>query len=370
MANVRTAWLVTAAAVVLGTASAGCSNSSDNPTPSPQTSRTGSVWVADEGGDSLTVLDAANGAVAATLTGLRGPHNVQTSRDGATVYATSSATNMVVGIDAATYRVTAASATGPAPAHVIEAPNGKVYVVNSGDGTVSVFRAQGLQPAGQIAVGGMPHGIRAAAGGSVIVVANTMAGEVDLIDPGADRFLGAIAVGKAPAQVAVTADGRYAYAGTTEPPAVVKVDLTARKVVGSIGVSAAPVQLYLTPDEATLLSADQGTRAAPGRALSVIDTAAMTLRGTVATGAGPHGVVVDDTGTRAWVTNSYENTVSVVDLGTKSVQATIPVGNGPNGISYSPRPPTASAASVALDIPGQPAGSTSAPPHPHGPGHS
>lgn len=147
------------------------------------------------------------------------------------------------------------------------------------------------------------------------------------------------------------------------------MDLTARRVIRSTAVPAAPVQLYLTPDETTVLSADQGTRDAPGRALSLIDAAAMTPQGTVATGTGPHGVVVDSTGTRAWVTNSFDSTVSVVDLGSKSVQATVPVGNGPNGISYSSKPPAVSAATVALDIPAPLAGQPGEPPHPHGPGH-
>ena len=51
----------------------------------------------------------------------------------------------------------------------------------------------------------------------------------------------------------------------------------------------------------------------------MIDTAAITVRGTVDTGSGPHGVVIDTSGTRAWVTNSYDNTVSVINLGSVSV---------------------------------------------------
>lgn len=323
----------------------------------------GSVWVADEGGDSLTVLDAATNTVTTTLTGLPGPHNVQVGGDGATVYASSSS-DTVVAIDAATYRVTASAATGPEPAHVIEAPNGKIYVANSGDGTVSVYQTPTLQPVGRIDVGGMPHGLRAAADGSVIVVANHMAGAVDLIDPRTDRMLGAVPVGEGPAQVAVTADGRYAYTGTTQPPAVVKVDLNARKVVGIVAVSASPVQLYLTPDGATVVSADQGTREAPGHAASLIDTATMTVRAAVRTGAGPHGVVIDRAGMRAWVTDSYDNAVSVIDLASQTVAATVAVGDEPNGISYSTRPPAASAATIALNIPA-PAVDRTEPPPPH-----
>lgn len=332
------------------------------------TNGTGSVWVADEAGNSLTVLDAATDNVTTTLTGLPGPHNVQVSGDGATVYASSSTTDTVVAIDAATYRVTATAATGSEPAHVIEAPNGKVYVANSGEGTVSVYRGPNLRPVGRIVVGGMPHGLRAAADGSVVVVANHMAGAVDLIDAHTDQMLGAVPVGEGPAQVAVTADGQYAYTGTTRPPAVVKVDLKARKAVGRVAVSASPVQLYLTPDELTLASADQGTREDPGHAASLIDTTTMTVRAAIPTGAGPHGVVIDHAGARAWVTDSYDNTVSVIDLASQTVAATVAVGHGPNGISFSARPPAAGPATVALDLPAPPVPETGPPrsQHEHG----
>ncbi len=307
--------------------------------------------MADESGNSLTVLDTATNTVATTLTGIQGPHNVQVGRDAATVYATSTGADTVVAIDADTYQVTATAPTGPHPAHVIEAANGKVYVANSDDGTVSMFQGQSLQPVGRIEVGGMPHGLRASTEGSVIVVANHMTGALDVIDSRTDQVRGSVPVGDGPAQVAVTSDGRYAYTGTTRPAAVVKVDLTARTVVGSVAVSAAPVQVYLTPDGATVVSADQGTPDAPGHAASLIDTATMTVRATVPTGAGPHGVVIDPAGTRAWVTNSYDNTVTVIDLASQTVAATVPVGDGPNGISYSPRPPAQSAPSVALNLP-------------------
>ncbi|GAB4961738.1 hypothetical protein MAHJHV55_17690 [Mycobacterium avium subsp. hominissuis] len=280
-------------------------------------------------------------------------------RDGTTVYAVSASNNIVVAIDAGTYKVAAVAATGSAPAHVIEAPNNKVYVTNSEDGTVSVYQSPGLQPAGLITLGGMPHGLRPAGGGSVIVVANTLAGALDLIDPVTDRSLGTVHVGTGPAQVAVSADGRYAYAGVTDPAAVVKVDLTARTVVATAPLPAAPVQLYLTPDAGIVVSDDQGTRDAPGHTVSMIDTAAMSVRATVTSGSGPHGVVIDTTGTRAWVTNTYDGTVSVIDLPTSSVVATIKVGAEPSSISYSSRPPLCAVSQpphwISPDLPPTPA---------------
>lgn len=361
--SMRVRLIVISAALATVAGLTACSPGANGPADDGRTATTagpsgpgpGSLWVADEGGDSLTVVDTATNTVVATVTGIQQPHNVQVGRDGTTVYAVSGGTDTVVAIDPARYAVNAVAPTGAGPAHVIEAPNGKVYVSDSEDGTVSVFQGPGLTPVGRIELGGMPHGLRPAAGGSVIVVANTMDDKLDLIDPATDRSTGAIDVGKAPVQVAVTADGRYAYTGIAEPPSVVKVDLVSRTVLSSAAVPTMPVQLYLTPDEKTVLSANQGTSDKPGSTVSVIDTSAMTVRGLVDTGPGPHGVVIDDTGSRAWVTNTFGDTVSAIDVDNRSTVATIGVGKSPNGISYSPRPPAAPAGpTVTLDMPAPP----------------
>ena len=78
--------------------------------------------MADEAGGTLTIIDAATNAATKTVTGLRKPHNVQVGRDGAIVYAVSGGDNLVVAIDAATYALRVVAATGPAPAHVVDAP--------------------------------------------------------------------------------------------------------------------------------------------------------------------------------------------------------------------------------------------------------
>ncbi|KUH64997.1 hypothetical protein AU184_02605 [Mycolicibacterium novocastrense] len=342
---------------VLAMALASCSGEADGParqegpSPEPAGSVTGSVWVANEDGDSMTVIDASTNAVIATLDGIEEPHNVQVGAGGDTVYAVSGSENLLVAIDAATFAVAATAPTGAEPAHVIEA-NGKVYVTNAADGTVSVYRSPGLQPTGRITLGGMPHGLRPAGDGSVIVVANTMAGALDVIDPATDTLLGSAPVGRGPAQVAVTADGRYAYTGISEPSSVAKVDLATRTVVGTAPTPTSPVQVFLTPDGETVVSADQGTRDRPGNTASVIDTRSMTVRSRVDTGSGPHGVVIDDTGTRAWVTNSYSDTVSVIELATSSVGATVRTGAEPTGISYSVRRPAPGASTTTtLKVP-------------------
>ena len=55
---------------------------------------------------------------------------------------------------------------------------------------------------------------------------------------------------------------------------------------------------------------------------------------TIDVGAGAHGVVGSDDGSRAYVTNIASATVSVVDTATRTVVETVPVGERPNGIAH------------------------------------
>src|SRR5680860_479608 len=60
----------------------------------------GTVWVANEGSASLTAIDAARNEVVATLTGIEGPHNLQVSPDGKSVWAVSGHDSLAVMRDA------------------------------------------------------------------------------------------------------------------------------------------------------------------------------------------------------------------------------------------------------------------------------
>jgi DNA-binding beta-propeller fold protein YncE len=111
--------------------------------------------------------------------------------------------------------------TGATLAHVIEAPNGKIYVTNAGDGTVDVYRLPVLAPVTRIEIGGMPHGLWAAGSGRRFGPGgrqNTAAGRLDLIDPSTDRPLGTVPVGHEQAQVAVTADAATHTAASPSRP--------------------------------------------------------------------------------------------------------------------------------------------------------
>lgn len=359
VAGVATAVVAVAAGCSASTGAGGGTSSASSaagPASSrPSTGPAGTVWVSNEDGNSLTAIDAASSTVAATVNGVAMPHNVQATPDGSTVLAVSVGSGAVVSLDPARYSVRATAQTDAHPAHVIASPDGqRAYVTSGAANAVDVYQLPSLKRVTAVRVGAGPHGLRPSPDGTKVVVADAKADTVDVIDT---RTLASsrITVGANPVQVAVSPDSRFAYVSLGTPKKVVKVDLAARKVVASASVPDAPVQVYVSADGKRLLAADQGTEQKPGHDVSVIDPQTMAVTATIPVGAGPHGVVIDPSGTRAWVTNTFADTVSAIDLTSNTVAATIPVGKAPNGISFGTTPPI-KAGSVGVEIPTYPTG--------------
>ena len=319
------------------------------------------VYVANEGADTVSVLDAASFKTLANVRVGKMPHNVQVSPDGKLVWVTnngepvqaadaSAHKGMAQGahdamaqpgavwvIDTRTDAVIAKVPVGMHPAHVVVSPDGRLaYVTNGGDNTVSVIDTAAQRLLATISVGPFPHGLRISPDGKEVYVANLKGGTVSVIDTVGQKEVAKIPAGKGPAQVGFTPDGRLVFVSLSEENAVAVIDPTTRKVIRKVAVGSVPIQLYATPDSRTLLVANQGTRKKPGSTVSLIDLERFKVAQTVGTGAGAHGVVVDREGRYAYVTNTYANSVSVLDVKERKVVKTVPVGKGPNGISVTP----------------------------------
>jgi YVTN family beta-propeller protein len=311
------------------------------------------VFVADEEGNTVSVLDAASFKKIAAVPVGREPHNVQVSPDGKLAWVTNNGERghgmgksgheamtsggEVWAIDTESYAVVAQVPVGKHPAHVVLTPDGRfAYVTNGGENTVSVVDTEARKVVATIPVGAYPHGIRISPSGHEAYVANLKGGTVSVIDTRERKEMMQIAVGKGPAQTGFAPDGRFAFVSLSQENKVALIDPAARKVLKRIAVGTVPIQVYATPDSKTLLVANQGTKKKPGKTVSVIDLPAGKVVSTVRTGPGAHGVVVDREGRYAYVTNIYENSVSVLDVKAAKVVASVQVGEGPNGISVTP----------------------------------
>ena len=309
----------------------------------------GTVWVADEF-SSITVIDASTNAIITTLTGIEGPHNLQVSPDGETVWAVSGHDSTAVKIDARTYALLASVPTGAHPAHIIlTSDENTAYVTNSEDDSVTAIDVASATVIATIPVGEYPHGLRPSPDGRWVYVANTNGTTLSVIDTATNNAVADIEVGQRPVQVAFSPDGAFVYVSLNAENAVGKVDVATRALVDTLEVGVGPIQVFVTPDSQYLLVANQGTEADPSTTVSIVDTATFSVVNTVETGAGAHGVVVEPSGRYAYITNIYDNSVSVLDIAAQQVIRSVPTGSGPNGISFSALPASpAPALEVAL----------------------
>jgi YVTN family beta-propeller protein len=113
--------------------------------------------------------------------------------------------------------------------------------------------------------------------------------------------------------------------------AVVAVNVEKQTVIKTVTLplraDGMPQDVKLSPDGKVFYVADM-----MANGVYIIDSTTLNVIGFLPTGHGAHGLYIDRTGTRMFVTNRLEGSISVVDLATRSVTAKwiIPGGGSPD----------------------------------------
>lgn len=331
--------------MLTGIVTSGCDN---NTKSSP--AQTGKVYVANEEGGSVSVIDLQdslkNTSINISDSGkMMMAHNVQVAPDGKSVWVTavpmdSTGINQLVVIDANTGVIKNRVQLGKDlhVAHVVLDNESKyAFVTAKESNQVMQVDANTYEVVKKFDLGSghSPHGLRYANG--KLYVANMDAKSMSVINI-ADGKITDIPLGGVVVQTAVTQDGKFVFASLYDTKEVVRYDLQSgeiKRITLPEGAQG-PIQLYATPDSKLLYVADQGElmERPVSNKVFVIDIASAKVINTITVGNKAHGVVVSKDGTTVYVTNSIDNTVSVIDVATQKVTATIQVGKGPNGISY------------------------------------
>ena len=264
------------------------------------------AYVANNDGDSVSVIRTSNNTVIKTLTGIEAPQTVKVSANGARAYVLR--WQGVSVIDTATNAVVASIPHGSGSSFSLAiSPDQKtLYIVAAGD-TLQV---------------------------------------VDI----ATTAVTTITVGDAPVDVDVSPDGAFVYTANAGDDTVTVVDVAARTVVATIPVGEAPETVVVSPDGTKVYVANAAFRKQSGT-VSVIDTATNTVTATISVGANPKGIAVSPNGTRVFVTNYGDGvievdgkivgytggTVSVINASNNTVIETVKVGVLPTGVAVSPQ---------------------------------
>ena len=166
------------------------------------------VWVTSEETGKLFVVDTRRDSVTHVIPVGKRPRSVAFTRDGALAYAPAEVGRNVTVIDAARYAPVATIAVpgaGAKPMDALLAPDDSLLYVSTGrGGTVAVLDTRARRFVASIPVGTRPWGMALSADGSRLWTANGPPGnDVSIVDLATRRVVGRIAVGRAPWGVAL-----------------------------------------------------------------------------------------------------------------------------------------------------------------------
>jgi YVTN family beta-propeller protein len=134
-----------------------------------------------------------------------------------------------------------------------------------------------------------------------------------------------------PVHVAITPDGTRAYVTNAGSNKVSVINTKAHAVTGTVSVGRNPLDVALTPDGTKAYVANAGSNS-----VSVINTGTNALVATVAVGAHPLKIAITPNGANTYVADAGANSVTVIKTATNTVVNNLRVGANPVDVSISP----------------------------------
>jgi YVTN family beta-propeller protein len=333
----------------------GCKSFSNSTKVTPQQptgTNAGRVYVTNEAGGDMTVIDAGDDRVLMTIPLGKRPRGIHASPDHKTIFVALSGTPIAgPDVDESTLPPPDRSADGIGvfdveqkkllkiipggsdPENFDISPDGtKIYVSNEDISAVSIIDiATGALKS--LPVGAQPEGVKVSPDNKFVYVTSEETGEIFVLDPVSTKIAGHFKVGHRPRSVVFTPDGKIAYINAENDGTVVVVDTRSRKVLNTISLGLPgqikPMAVLLSPD-AKRLYVSTGR----GKKVFTIETASNKVLNSVEVGARPWGIALSLDGKTLYSANGPSNDISAVDLDSNQVAEHIPAGRGPWGVVY------------------------------------
>jgi YVTN family beta-propeller protein len=315
-------------------------------TPAPAASTGYKVYVTNEVGGTLTVIDGTTNAVLDTIPLGKRPRGVRVSPDGSTLYIALSgspiggpnvdestlppadkAADAIAVFDIASRAITRRITGISDPEQLDVSASGILYIASEDTGQAVVVDSATGKEIAQIPVGGEPEGVNITPDGKQVWVTSEEDSTVTVIDTATNKPLKTIKVGERPRNTAFSPDGTRAYVPGEFDHSITVIDRTSLAVTRSVKL---PNEDFLPMDLKT--SAD-GKRLfiSTGRARHVVsmDTETFALTGTADAGTRVWGIALSPDGKKLYSANGPSNDVTVVDTDSMKAIATIPAGDRP-----------------------------------------
>lgn len=186
------------------------------------------------GGNTITIIDLpSQGRAGEIVLGrFRRPHGIERGNSGL-LYVTVDQPPALLVIDPGEQGLLRHYAIGQSGPHMLAVTSDerKVYVANSGSGTVTALTFAPEPAARHIAVGGVPMGLALSADEKLLFASTRTANSVAVIDTRKDEVTRTIEIPGQPVRLRLTPDGRRLLVSLTEAGDVAVVDTASFRVV-------------------------------------------------------------------------------------------------------------------------------------------
>lgn len=298
---------------------------------------TASVFVANQGDDTMTAFSTSSFLAPVTVTLPPGskPNFVAIAGTGRAFVVTPgtnppSVTEINTGINV----VIASIPVGNGPVAAIATPDGsKAYVLNRADNTVTVINVGSGVVSKTIAVGVSPTWPVMSADGTTLWVVNQGSDSVSVIDTGSDSVTKSVTVGVSPRYAAFEPRLLRLYVANAGSNSISVIDSSTETVLATVPVGAAPVSLTPLQDGTKVYVANSGCQdvvalqSCNGNTVSVVDAKSMTVTKTVTVGTTPISIGSASDAIRVVVVNRDSNNISDIRTSDDTVVTTIPSGS-------------------------------------------
>lgn len=341
--------------------SSASSPSSSDPT-APDTGNGPRVYVSDETGSAVVVVDPDAGRVVQRIAIGKRPRGIKLTPDGKHLLVALSGSPIAgPGVDESKLppadreadgiglvelpsgAVVRKYQSGPDPESFAISPDGRtLYVSNEDTAEMSVLDLESGNIRGRVKVGEEPEGVTVRPDGRVVYVACEGENDVAAIETTTFAVIGRVKTGARPRAIVFTSDGKTGFVTSENGGVVTTFDTATHSIATTIQIpkilsSPTPPR----PMGAVLARDNSQLFVSLGRAksIAIIDVATRRVARVIEdVGARPWGIGLSADGKQLYTANGPSGDVSVVDIASGKTEKRISVGGSPWGIAVKPAP--------------------------------
>jgi YVTN family beta-propeller protein len=328
------------------------------PATAPPATRGPRVYVSDETGGLVALLDPERREVVRKINVGKRPRGIRVSPDGTKLYVALSgspiggpnvdesklppadrAADGIGVIDLATGTVVRKYQSGSDPeSFSISADGRMLFVSNEDAGEMTALDLESGTVKARVKVGEEPEGVSTSPDGRLVFVSCEGTNEVVVVDTASLKVVGRVATGPRPRSVEFSRDGRIGFVANENGASMTVFEVATRKVIKTLtlprpqepdAIPPRPMGQQISPDGLQLF-----VSLGRAKSIAVIDLEAQAVSRILEdVGMRPWGIGISPDGRTLYTANGPSGDVSIVEVGTGRTAARVAIGGSPWGIA-------------------------------------